>query len=701
MKTYAIILAAGKGTRFGSNELNKTAVKIGDKSIIQHGIEKLPSHIQKIYVVVGHLKNTVKDAINDNRVIFVEQDKQLGTAHAVNQAINAMKKSKDIPETALVVSGDHLFMTETGVLDKLIDTHYEKKSQVTVLTTRVNNPKTRDNARILRNQSRQIINIIEKELLTDLTKKIKELNTGTYVFDFVALDNLFNTLSWDDPNRIILTNELTKLKPIADISVNYSRVGGGVNTQEDLVKYLELRLKQAIRRVNNKEKLRSIIEATILCLFIILIIGKLLFGTNQAINFLIIYGFTVTVVIWTTFLVSFIYYKDPSDVALTRAQHSLIKPSEYLVSCMVAVHNEEDNIGRCIDSMLRQTYKNKEIIVVNDASTDKTFEILQEYRNSHRVIVINLTKNVGKKRALAEAMAVAKGNLFAHTDSDSVWAADVLEKIVPIFQYDMKVGAVSGHGRALNGDKNLLTKIQDSWMEGQFSARKAFESVFGAVTCASGPLAVFRKEAIFNLLPAWTNDEFLGQEFRFATDRTLTGIVLGNKVIGSRIKKTFADSPFVKQVNYQLRKWQVVYCKSAKSWTIVPDTFSRFIKQQIRWKKSFIRNIFFTGSFYWRRPLPVAVVYYLHILFVLTGPFIVFRHLIYIPLMGDIFSGIIYILGIIFVGLMFGFAYRLEDDNNSHRWVYRPLMSLLSTLVLSWLIFYSAITIRKMTWSRS
>ena len=142
-----------------------------------------------------------------------------------------------------------------------------------------------------------------------------------------------------------------------------------------------------------------------------------------------------------------------------------------------------------------------------------------------------------------------------------------------------------------------------------------------------------------------------------------------------------------------------MYCKSAKSWTIVPDTFSKVIRQQIRWKKSFIRNIFFTGLFYWRKPIPVAMVYYLHIIFVFVGPIISFRHLIYLPLKGDLFSAFFYIAGILFVGFMFGLGYKLEDKK-SHRWIYRPLMSLMSTLVISWLIFYSMFTIKKMVWSR-
>jgi cellulose synthase/poly-beta-1,6-N-acetylglucosamine synthase-like glycosyltransferase len=369
------------------------------------------------------------------------------------------------------------------------------------------------------------------------------------------------------------------------------------------------------------------------------------------------------------------------------------------VSCMVAVKDEEDHISQCLDSMLRQTYQNKEIIVVNDASVDGTLEILKEYEKAGKIVLINLQNNIGKKGALGRAMAIAKGEIFAHTDSDSIWADDVIEKMVEIFKRNKDVGAISGHGRALNANKNFLTKAQDTWMEGQFSIRKAFESVFGAVTCVSGPLAVFRKEAVFNYISAWENDSFLGQKFKFATDRTLTGFVLGGKAVGEKIKKKYADSFFVKTIDYPARDWKVVYCKSAKSWTIVPDTFKKLMKQHIRWKKSFIRNIFFTGLFYWRKPFLASFVYYLHILFVIFGPFISFRHLIYLPIKGDIFSGVFYLAGIVFISFMFGLAHKLEDKENYY-WIYRPVMGLMSTLVISWLIFYSGLTIRKMVWHR-
>jgi len=441
-----------------------------------------------------------------------------------------------------------------------------------------------------------------------------------------------------------------------------------------------------------------LVELFILMAILMVLLGKLFLRDDSGTLFLASYGIVVSAVMWMTFVVSFLIYKDPYRLALHKEKkHKLDK--KYLVSCMVAVKNEQDHISECVESMLNQTYPDIEVIVVNDASTDKTLTVLKKYEKSKKIKLINLKINVGKKRALAKAMAIAKGQIFAHTDSDSTWAPDVIEKITKVFEYFPDVGAVSGHGRASNRDQNLLTKVQDSWMEGQFSIRKAFESVFGAVTCVSGPLAVFRKEAIFNFIPAWENDSFLGQEFKFATDRTMTGFVLGSKAMGSQLKNRYRNSPFVKKHDYPNKDWRVVYCKSAKSWTIVPDTFRRLIKQQVRWKKSFIRNIFFTGLFYWQKPLPTATVYYLHVLFVLMGPYISFRHLIYLPIRGDVSSAFLYLAGITFVGLMFGIAYKLEDKD-SHYWIYRPLMSLFSTLIISWLIFYSALTIKKMTWSR-
>ncbi|MBX4196205.1 glycosyltransferase family 2 protein [Candidatus Pacearchaeota archaeon] len=425
----------------------------------------------------------------------------------------------------------------------------------------------------------------------------------------------------------------------------------------------------------------------------LLVLGKIYY-TNHNHLVLFLYGVTVTTVVFFTFFITYVKYQDPYEAIKSRSTHK--KP---LISCVFAVYNDGDVIKPCMDSLINSTYKNKEIIVVNDASTDSTKEILKQYQGIKGVKVINLTKNVGKKKAIGQGVRVAKGEIFVFTDSDSVVAPDAIERVIEIFIHDPLVGAVSGHARALNADENLITKVQDSWYETQFSVKKAFESAYNSVCCVSGPLAVFRREAIYNYIPAWENDTFLGKEFRFATDRQLTGYVLGNMYIGHKLKKKYAHSPFVYEVDYPPRDWKVMYCKSAKVWTVVPNTFKKVLRQHIRWKKSFIRSLFFTGTFYWRKPKVAAAKYYLGALFALIGPFIALRHLIYLPLRGSMLSGIFYLSGILFVGSLYGIYFKIDNPNASG-WYYRPLMSIFSTLVLSWLIFYSALTINKSIWHR-
>lgn len=440
-------------------------------------------------------------------------------------------------------------------------------------------------------------------------------------------------------------------------------------------------------------------NAILLFIFIALafvIHAKLFLNPNPNVFFLV-YGVSATILTLGMVYFAHLYYKDPVVEILRKGTNKgKAKP---FISIVFAVFNEENIIRQCMDSILASTYRNREIIVVNDASTDATKRILAEYAKHPDVRVINLEKNVGKKKAIGEGLRVARGEIFVFTDSDSVIDANAIERIIEIFMADPLVGAVSGHCRALNGDTNLITRVQDSWYEGQFAIKKAFESAFGSVSCISGPLAVFRRAAIYNYIPAWINDSFLGEEFRFATDRTLTAYVLGSRHIGAGLKKKYVGSPFL-STDYAPQEWKSLYCKSAKVWTQVPDTFNRFVKQNVRWKKSFVRNLFLTGSFYWRKPLPVALKYYLSALFVFVGPFIVLRHLIYFPALGDWSAPIFYLSGILFIGFIYALAFKIENPK-SHIWIYRPLMSVMSTLVISFLIFYSIITIKKSVWHRT
>jgi cellulose synthase/poly-beta-1,6-N-acetylglucosamine synthase-like glycosyltransferase len=444
-----------------------------------------------------------------------------------------------------------------------------------------------------------------------------------------------------------------------------------------------------------------------LCLFGFLLAKAEFHSSHSNNKFFYLYGLAVTSVVLMQMTVAFFFYRDPYLETLEAGEHTpgvvgagaRVDRSRPLVSCLVAIYNDEAIVGECLRSMCNQTYPNIEVIAVNDASTDGTQRLLNELAAHLPIRVIELKDNVGKKAALVRGASYARGEFFAFTDSDSTWDPFAIDRVVTAMEADPHIGAMSGHCRARNASETFMTRVQDTWYEGQFAVRKAFESTFGAVTCVSGPLGVFRREAIYNLLPAWERDQFLGDDFRFATDRTLTGYVLGSQQVSKKlIAATPSDSPFLR-IQYPTRRWKVTYCKSARAWTQVPMTLSAVLRQQVRWKKSFLRNIFLTGRFYWRRPIPPAAAYYLHILFVIAGPFVAFRHMVYLPLHGNVSTMFLYLFGIMFIGSAFAFAHKAEEPTSTG-WVYRPLMSLFSTLILSWLIFYSVATIKKMVWSR-
>ncbi|UQU68395.1 glycosyltransferase [Couchioplanes caeruleus] len=427
----------------------------------------------------------------------------------------------------------------------------------------------------------------------------------------------------------------------------------------------------------------------LLPLTVILAVKAASLGSQVLVN---VYGIGVLSGTIVLMYISFGNYRDPS----LDANELREKP---LVTCLLAVKDDIDVIEQTVRSLLAQTYGNCEVIVADDMSTDGTRELLGKLSLTLPFRFIALDKNVGKKRALVAAAAEARGSYFVFTDSDCILESDAVERCMLAFQAHPGIGAISGHARALNRDKNLLTKVQDVWYDGQFNVSKAAESVLRSVTCVSGPLAAFRREAIYNYLPAWAGDSFLGREFRFATDRQLTGYVLGQYWIGRKLKRQYARSPFVVDVDYPERKWGVAYVRSAKAWTNVPETFRSVIKQQVRWKKSFFRNLFFTGSFYWRRGIVAAALFYSHALWVLVAPVLAFRHLLWLPLHGQVLLTGLYLGGVLLKGSIWGLAYRAQNKGDG-RWVYRPLMSAFSAVILSWLLVYSLLTLRKSVWAR-
>ncbi|MCJ7842909.1 bifunctional UDP-N-acetylglucosamine diphosphorylase/glucosamine-1-phosphate N-acetyltransferase GlmU [Lederbergia sp. NSJ-179] len=177
---FAVILAAGLGTRMKS-KFYKVLHPVCGKPMVEHIIHNITKlQVSKTITVVGHGAEQVKAQLKD-RSEFVIQEKQLGTAHAVMQA-KALLKGKN--GTTFVICGDTpLISTET--LEALYEDHLQKQAKATILTAYAENPT--GYGRVIRNAAGHVEKIVEHKDASEEEKKVKEINTGMYCFDNLAL----------------------------------------------------------------------------------------------------------------------------------------------------------------------------------------------------------------------------------------------------------------------------------------------------------------------------------------------------------------------------------------------------------------------------------------------------------------------------------------------------------------------------------
>jgi len=163
------------------------------------------------------------------------------------------------------------------------------------------------------------------------------------------------------------------------------------------------------------------------------------------------------------------------------------------ISIIVPAHNEEKVIERCIGSLLEIDYPKKEIIVVDDGSSDRTYWLAKKY-SAKGVKVIRRRRAGGKSVALNTGMLLAKGEIIVTCDADSMISRDALKAIVKRFQ-DPTVTAVAGNVKVLNRT-NLVTKCQAlEYIVNENVYRRVFD-IFGVVPVVPGPLAAFRRKAL-------------------------------------------------------------------------------------------------------------------------------------------------------------------------------------------------------------
>jgi len=235
-----LILAAGKGTRMGS-DLAKVLHRIHGRPLLEYVVEVAEAvGSEKIVVIVGHQADVVRETFAGRGFVFVDQREQLGTGHAVLQARQAFA---GYDGDVLILCGD-VPLLPPGTVRRLLDEHARAGAMVSVLTALLDNPK--GYGRIVKDDEGTLLRIVEERDATEEERKIREINSGIYLsgapFLFDAVSRITNR---NDQKEYYLT-DIVEIAQRGGLLVHAclaedARSVMGINTPEELQKAEEIR----------------------------------------------------------------------------------------------------------------------------------------------------------------------------------------------------------------------------------------------------------------------------------------------------------------------------------------------------------------------------------------------------------------------------------------------------------------------------
>jgi hyaluronan synthase len=277
------------------------------------------------------------------------------------------------------------------------------------------------------------------------------------------------------------------------------------------------------------------------------------------------YGLAVVTVISAKLILSLL--AEPARVA-PNARKVLHR---YNVSGIITCRNEDPRaFAKCLKSILYSTRLPDSLTIVDDASDSpgcrriaRAFAPVFQARGVDYQLIV-FRENLGKREGLAAGFRRTwRADVYLCVDSDTVLHREAIANALRPFGR-RKVQATTGAVFAANRGTNLLTRLIDLRYCYAFLGERAAYSVLGSVLCACGSIALYRGSTVRKYLDDFLDQRFLGRPCTYGDDRRLT--------------------------YYCLREGQVLLAPDALAWTLVPFSMKHFVRQQLRWSKSFFRE---------------------------------------------------------------------------------------------------------------
>jgi len=243
------------------------------------------------------------------------------------------------------------------------------------------------------------------------------------------------------------------------------------------------------------------------------------------------------------------------------------------VSVLLPCYNEGRAVYKTIESIAQCNYPNHlfEVIAQDDCSVDDSYDWMLKAQRDFTNISIRVARNpanCGKSRTVCNALQHSRAEVIVSIDSDCIFHPEVIRELTACFA-ESGIGAVGGRVGVSNPNDNVLTAIQTIVYYAAFELYKIPENWTRSVCCISGCLFAIRRELLLEIEPILRDRHWFGIPVNQGEDRFLTHQTL------MRGYGTYIDN-------------------DALCWTTVPNKLSVLFNQQLRWRSSILRDLFYT-----------------------------------------------------------------------------------------------------------
>lgn len=241
------------------------------------------------------------------------------------------------------------------------------------------------------------------------------------------------------------------------------------------------------------------------------------------------------------------------------------------VSILLPCFNEGAAVYDTIKSLKRSRYPEDklEIIVTDDCSVDDSWDhILRAKEDFGHVTAIRNEQNLGKTKTILNAMNASQADIVMVVDSDTVLHPNCIREVMSCFA-EPNMGVVGVPASVKNPNDNALTAYQTSVYFSGFRVYRAPHAAVKQVGCIGGYALAIRRHIFQSIQEELEARRFLGCIVNDGEDRMITHLVL-------------------------LQGWDTYQDSEAKCWTGVPNKYDKYWAQQIRWRRTFVRDFIWT-----------------------------------------------------------------------------------------------------------